>query len=86
MIQQIKDTWAIILSFWKSINFQFIVEDIDQLLSRLKNSNYPIFELPNDSCHRVDNQLTGNREFLVLDTDGYLLRFTQHLGFKTIKE
>jgi Domain of unknown function (DUF4158) len=36
-------------------------------------------------CRGIDNQLgfalSGYQEFLVQDPDGYLLRFSQHLGF-----
>ncbi len=32
--------------------------------------------------YRQDNKLLGNREFLVQDPDGYLLRFSEDLGVK----
>ena len=32
--------------------------------------------------YRQDNKLLGNREFLVQDPDGYLLRFSEDLGEK----
>ena len=32
--------------------------------------------------YRQDNKLLGNREFLVQDPDGYLLRFSEYLGEK----
>ncbi len=85
MVEQINDTWntgELSYPFGRGMNFLFEVEDINLLLDRLKNSNYPIFVLPKDNWYRVDDKLTGNREFLVLDPDGYLLRFAQHLGFR----
>jgi catechol 2,3-dioxygenase-like lactoylglutathione lyase family enzyme len=89
MIEQINDTWntgELSYPFGRGINFQFKVEDINQLLCKLNNANYPIFVSPKDNWYRVNDKVTGNREFLVLDPDGYLLRFNQHLGFKDITE
>lgn len=88
MIEQINDTWntggELSYPFGRGINFQFEVEDISLLLNRLSNNSYPIFVLPKENWYRVNDKLTGNREFLVLDPDGYLLRFTQDLGFKDL--
>lgn len=34
--------------------------------------------------YRQDNKLLGNKEFLVQDPDGYLLRFAEDLGEKEV--
>jgi len=81
MIEQINDTWntgELSYPFGRGINFQFEVEDINPILSRLKDNNYPIFVLPKDNWYRVNDKVTGNREFLVLDPDGYLLSARSH--------
>jgi len=46
----------------------------------LKESKYPVFVQSKENWYRQDNQLLGNKEFLVKDPDGYLLRFAEDLG------
>jgi len=36
------------------------------------------------SSFKKSNQLLGNKEFLVKDPDGYLLRFAEDLGAKPV--
>ena len=61
------------------INFQIDVTNIDEIYNRLKNSDYKIFVEMEDHWYRKDNILMGCREFLVQDSNGYLLRFSQDL-------
>ena len=35
-----------------------------------------------ENWYRAGNKLVGHKEFLVLDPDGYLLRFAQDIGEK----
>ena len=64
----------------------FIVPTIDEIYTRLKKENYKIFVELEDHWYRKDNILMGCREFLVQDPNGYLLRFSQDLEDKEIKE
>ncbi len=50
------------------------------MYEKLKNNNYPINIEIQENWYRADKKLFGNREFLVLDPDGYLLRFAQSIG------
>lgn len=68
----------------RGINFQIEVDNIDPLLASLNNYGYNIFIEPKDNWYRKEDQCVGNREFLVQDPDGYLLRFAQDLGYKSI--
>ena len=89
MIEQVNETWKtgeLQYPFGRGINFQFKVEDSMQMLSRLKKHNYPEFVPMEENWYRVKDRLWGSREFLVLDPDGYLLRFSQDLGFKDISD
>lgn len=52
------------------------------MLERLAAANHPLFVWPEVNWYRQDDALHGNREFLVKDTDGYLLRFSEYLGTK----
>lgn len=90
MLQEITkdDKWEIaplIHPFGNGINFQLEVEDVDLIYNNLKKNNYKItFEIE-ENWYRKDNKMLGNKEFLIQDPDGYLLRFSQDLGEKKIK-
>lgn len=66
----------------RGINLQIEVEKLEPLLTRLAAANHPLFAPPEENWYRVDDTLGGNHEFLVQDPDGYLLRFSEHLGTK----
>ena len=70
--------------FGNGINFQLEVENINDIYNKLKNNNYKIaFEIE-ENWYRQGDKLLGNKEFLVQDTDGYLLRFSEDLGEKDV--
>lgn len=68
--------------FGNGINFQLEVENVEQIYNNLKKVSYKIaFEIE-ENWYRQDDKLLGNKEFLVQDPDGYLLRFFEDLGEK----
>lgn len=68
--------------FGNGINFQLEVENVEQIYNNLKKANYKIaFEIE-ENWYRQDDKLLGNKEFLIQDPDGYLLRFFEDLGEK----
>ena len=85
MIQEISenDKWNIAplsYPFGNGINFQLEVDDVELIYNNLLSNNYKIaFEIE-ENWYRQDNKLLGNKEFLVQDPDGYLLRFSEDLG------
>ena len=89
MLQEISDNdkWSIAplsYPFGNGINFQLEVDDVNKIYNSLKDSDYEIaFEIE-ENWYRQDNKLLGNKEFLVKDPDGYLLRFSEDLGEKDI--
>lgn len=66
--------------FGKGLNVQIRVSSIEPLLAGLETARYPLFLPVEDRWYRVDNTETGNRQFIVADPDGYLLRFFHDLG------
>ena len=87
MLQQItsEDKWTIApltYPFGNGINFQLEVTSIDEIYNNLKSNNYKIAYEIEENWYRQDNKLLGNKEFLVKDPDGYLLRFSEDLGEK----
>ena len=89
MLQEITDDdkWSIAplsYPFGNGINFQLEVNNLDEIYNNLKTNNYKIaFEIE-ENWYRQDNKLLGNKEFLVQDPDGYLLRFSEDLGEKEV--
>lgn len=68
--------------FGNGINFQLEVEDIDKIYNNFQNNNYTITFDIEENWYRQDDKMLGNKEFLIQDPDGYLLRFMQDLGKK----
>ena len=89
MLQQISDNdkWNIpTLSypFGNGINFQLEVDNLDEIYNNFKNANYKITFDIEENWYRQDYKLLGNKEFLIQDPDGYLLRFSKDLGEKEV--
>ena len=87
MLQEIfdKDKWQITplaYPFGNGINFQLEVSNLDEIYNNFKNSNYKIIFDIEENWYRQDDKLLGNKEFLIQDPDGYLLRFSEDLGEK----
>ena len=66
----------------RGINFEIDVESIDGIYNKLKSENYEIFVDIEEHWYRKEDILLGNREFLVKDPNGYLLRFSEELPSK----
>lgn len=89
MLQEISNTdkWKLApltYPFGNGINFQLEIDNLNEIYNNLKNSNYKISFDIEENWYRQNNKLLGNREFLVQDPDGYLLRFSEDLGEKEI--
>ncbi|MCX6789724.1 MAG: VOC family protein [Candidatus Gribaldobacteria bacterium] len=88
MIEQVNNAWSageLQYPFGRGVNFQIEVKSINIMLELLRENNYPIFVEPQENWYRQNNQLLGNKEFLIKDPDGYLLRFFENLGNKKLK-
>lgn len=91
MLQEIStdDKWELAplsYPFGNGINFQLEVEDSDKIYNNLKNNNYKITFDMEENWYRQDDKLLGNKEFLVQDPDGYLLRFSEDLGERDVDD
>jgi catechol 2,3-dioxygenase-like lactoylglutathione lyase family enzyme len=84
-ISRVSKTAPLEYPFGRGINMQMIVDDIDVLISALKLHRYPLILEPEEHWYRRDNQLLGLKEFLVLDPDGYVLRFSQQIGTRPLE-
>ena len=66
--------------FGRGINLQIRVPAVAPLLEALAHVGVPLFLEPEDRWYRRDAVELGNRQFVVADPDGYLLRFFEDLG------
>lgn len=66
--------------FGRGINLQMTVDRIEPILDALNGVGWPLYEQPNEAWYRVGDDEHGQREFLVQDPDGYLLRLAEELG------
>ena len=66
--------------YGRGINLQIEVSDVDAICQRLTHNKWPIFRPMEEKWYRVKDCEMGNRQFLVQDPDGYLLRFFSDLG------
>lgn len=65
----------------RGVNFQIEVVDAESTLSSLRDLGFLPFRDMQDNWYAVSEQAEeGQREFLVQDPDGYLMRFAQYLG------
>lgn len=64
----------------RGINLEIVVNSIAPLLERLHQHNIKLFLEVEEKWYRKNDTEVGNRQFLVQDPDGYLLRFTENLG------
>jgi len=66
--------------FGRGLNFLITVRDIEDRYSRLIKCGYPI-KLPiEEKWYRVKDRFVGVRQFMVMDPDGFLLRFDMAVG------
>ena len=84
MLQEISDNdkWNVApltYPFGNGINFQLEVSNLDEIYNNLKNNNYKITFDIEENWYRQDDKLLGNKEFLIQDPDGYLLRFFEDI-------
>ncbi len=66
--------------FGRGINFQIEVSDVAALRDAVRAAGVAVYQEIEDAWYRAGSVYVGNRQFLVQDPDGYLLRFFQDLG------
>lgn len=66
--------------FSRGINLQIKTSNVDALYSNVQQSGANIFLTIEEKWYRVNDIEVGNRKFIVLDPDGYMLRFAEDLG------
>lgn len=70
--------------FGRGVNFQIETKSVQKIIDSLVRCNYPLKRGIKDSWYKAGEKSYGCREILVMDPDGYLLRFSEELGEKTL--
>jgi catechol 2,3-dioxygenase-like lactoylglutathione lyase family enzyme len=66
--------------YGRGASLQIQVDDLNAILARIQQAGIPLFRAVEDAWYRADDRYRGNRQFLVQDPDGFLLRFYEDLG------
>ncbi len=61
--------------YGRGINFEIGVSDIGELYNKILNAGIEPYRELKTNVYVVDGKETHQREFLIIDYDGYLLRF-----------
>ena len=78
MIEQINDNWntgQLEYPFGRGINISMSVSNVEELYTKVKANNITLFKELEIHTYRVDDKDYEDKEFLIQDPDGYLLRF-----------
>jgi catechol 2,3-dioxygenase-like lactoylglutathione lyase family enzyme len=70
--------------FGRGINFQMEVDDITPGHDRLQKAGIGLFRPLTEIWRRAGDHEDGQKEYLVQDPDGYLLRFVEILGSRPL--
>jgi catechol 2,3-dioxygenase-like lactoylglutathione lyase family enzyme len=73
-------TGALEQPFGRGVNFQIMVDRLDPILTALGAARWPLFDGPSEAWYRIGPVEGGQRECLVQDPDGYLVRLAENLG------
>ena len=66
--------------FGRGMNLQIEVPDVDHLHAQALRAGAPIYIPLEERWYRRADEKAGLRQFVVIDPDGYLLRFFSSLG------
>lgn len=66
--------------FGRGMNLQIEVADVDTLYASVHRAGLSVVIPIDERWYRQDQTEAGNRQFVMADPDGYLLRFFQDLG------
>ena len=80
MIEEINDNWntgKLEYPFGRGINISMAINDIDKYYQELVNKNISFFKDIMTNEYDVNGKTYLDKEFLIQDPDGYLLRFNE---------
>lgn len=78
MLEQINDNWNVgkmEYPFGRGINFEMTISDVDAVYERIEKAGMKLFRKMEVKDYECGNETVHQKQFLVQDPDGYLLRF-----------
>ena len=66
--------------FGRGVNLQIMASDADALAAAVQSAGYPLFIALEERSYRAGDGQIVQRQFVVADPDGYLLRFASVRG------
>lgn len=79
MIQQNNNNWNVAVleyPYGRGINLSIEVKDIEKIYKKVKEHKYKLFLDIETHSYKVEEKIYNDIEFIILDPDGYMLRFT----------
>lgn len=70
--------------FGRGQHYQIATADLKQLYAKCQADNAQIVQNWEEAWYRADDLFSGQIQFVVRDPDGYLLRFMQDLGLRSL--
>lgn len=70
--------------FGRGINLQIDVVAVAPIIRHLGQAGFTLYRDCQDTWYRANNVEVGQREFIVQDPDGYLVRLVERLGERAI--
>lgn len=80
MLEEINNNWNVgelKYPFGNGINFQIDIDDIERFVSNVKVQNVLLFKEIFTSTYQCGDECYEEKEVLIQDPDGYLLRFSE---------
>ncbi|MBP5144130.1 VOC family protein, partial [Pseudomonas chlororaphis] len=68
--------------YGRGMNLSIECLDAQALVCALEKAGWPVRRPVEEHWYRSNDRQFGQRNFLVLDPDGYLLRFAEEIGMK----
>jgi hypothetical protein len=78
MIEEINDHWntgKLEYPFGRGINISMTINDVEKYYNELKEKEVKMFKELEVHYYKVNDITYNDKEFLIQDPDGYLLRF-----------
>ncbi len=65
--------------YGRGVNFQIKTNEVDKIINSLKLNNYPLKMQLTESIYMENDTPHKCKEIMVMDPDGYLLRFSEKI-------
>ena len=78
MIEEENNNWSVgkmEYPYGRGINISMTIKDIDEYYKNIKEKNLKLFKDLEIHEYRANDKIYHDKEFLIQDPDGYLLRF-----------